>query len=119
MLEFIVFLYQRGRIDAVEAMMVMDRALQRRPAIGRIAVREGLLTVKEVMAILSAQAGQSPRRKFGETAVQMGFLSADDLRFLLAAQARASAGDPCATVGELTGIPAPELRGYYEQFSAA
>lgn len=118
MLEFIVYLYQQGRLDAVEAMMVMDQALRGRPPIGKIAVREGMLTVKEVMAVLSAQAEQHPRRKFGETALQLGLLTEQDLRWLLRAQAQAASKDPCSEVGALTGIPQPELSAYFARFQA-
>ena len=119
MYEFVVYLYQQGRLDAAESMMVMDRLVNRRPPLGRLAVREGLLSVKEVMAILAAQSGQAQRLRFGETAVQLGYLTASDLEWLLRAQQALVNKDPVGTIAELTGLDPSELRGLYRRHEAA
>lgn len=119
MYEFVVYLYQQGRLDAAESMMVMDRLVHRRPALGRLAVREGLLSVKEVMAILAAQSEMAPRLRFGETAVKLGYLTAGDLDWLLRAQQAMVNKDPVGTLVELTGLDRDELDRLYRRHEAA
>ena len=119
MFEFVVYLYQQGRLDAVESMVVMDSLVKRRPPIGRIAVREGLLSVKEVMTILAAQSDAGPRIRFGEMAVRMGYLTEGDLDWLLRTQQAEVNRDPVSTLAELTGLDPSELRGLYRRHEAA
>jgi len=119
MLEFIVYLYREGVLDAVEGMAVLDRALQRREPIGRIAVREGILTVKEVVKVLEAQAGTSPRVRFGEAAVRLGFMTQGDLEWMLRNQERCAGGDPVVVLAELTGLTEERLRDLHRRFGEA
>jgi hypothetical protein len=88
-MELTVHLFKQGLIDAETAMTVLSARVDRRTPIGRLAVERGLLTVKEVMAVLTQQADEPGGLRFGEMAVSMGLLSMEELQWLLREQHRA------------------------------
>lgn len=59
--------------------------LQDRLPLGRLALKSGALTMRQVFKVLTMQ--ESLRRPFGRVAVEMGFLDSQDLANLLMTQA--------------------------------
>jgi len=78
---YLQFLVERGILDEVTALDVRDCQQQETPPIGRLAVIEGVLTMKQIFSILNVQ-GDSGRR-FGELAIEMGFMKTQQLLILL------------------------------------
>ncbi len=78
---YLQFLVDQNVLDEVAALDVRDMQQQETPPIGRLAVVEGVLTMKQIFRILNAQ-GDSDRR-FGELAIQMGFMKTPQLLILL------------------------------------
>lgn len=64
--------------------------------LGKILIREGFLTVKQVMGIVSMQATE-PHLRLGDLAVREGFCTTEDIEKCLAIQQRLSPG-PIQTV---------------------
>lgn len=106
-MEFILYLHRTQQLGDAAAMHILQTWAARRPLIGSVAVKKGMLSVKDVMAIVSAQA-VAPRRRFGSTAVALGLLTELDVRRLLREQARLQP-EITEVFEELTGRPAQPL----------
>ncbi len=81
---FAQFLVQREIIAPETALQALDLQRAATPPVGRLALEQQLLTMKQVFAVLSAQAVSD--RRFGEQAVVMGYLAEAQLEELLAHQ---------------------------------
>ena len=78
---YLQFLVDRKILDEVVALDVRDQQQHETPPIGRLAVVEGVLTMKQVFTIVNAQ-GDSDKR-FGEVAIKMGLMKTAQLLILL------------------------------------
>ncbi len=79
------FLYYSGCISWKTYINAVTWQRRRKPLVGRIALELGLLSEKEIQAILRQRAA---REKFGESAVRMGLLTPYKLMVLLGKQRR-------------------------------
>jgi len=87
---YLQYLVDQNILDEVAALDVRDQQQRETPPIGRLAVVEGVLTMKQIFSILNAQ-GDSDRR-FGELAIQMGFMKTQQLLILLDIQRKKRPG---------------------------
>ena len=71
-------------IDETDWMEVVRRQSKAQVPIGKIALKSGMLTIREVQETLRVSAGS--KVLFGETAVELGFLDMDQIGALLAIQ---------------------------------
>ena len=78
---YLQYLVDRKILDEVVALDVRVQQQREPPPIGRLAVVEGVLTMKQVFTIVNAQ-GDSDKR-FGEMAIKMGFMKTAQLLILL------------------------------------
>ena len=78
---YLQFLVDQNVLDEVAALDVRDMQQKETPPIGRLAVVEGVLTMKQIFRILNAQADSD--RRFGELAIEMGFMKTQQLLILL------------------------------------
>lgn len=88
-MERTIALYKLGLLDAELAMKVLAERVSRRVPLGRLAIQKKLLSMKDVMRILSAQADDPNRLRFGEMATTLGLMTLEELEWLLLEQARA------------------------------
>jgi len=79
------FLYYSGCISWNTYIDALVWQRRRRPPVGRIARDLGLLSEKEIQAVLKQRAAQE---KFGESAIRMGYLTPYKLMVLLGKQRR-------------------------------
>lgn len=87
---FAKFLIDRGVIDEETALQALDKQRQVTQPIGRIALENRMLTMKQVFHILDEQA-DSPLR-FGELAIALGYLNEEQVNDLLAIQKKKRPG---------------------------
>ncbi len=79
-----VNLVRRGVITADQLVDAVERQMNRRPRLGRLALETGKLTMKQVFAVLEEQTvGNQP---FGETAIELGFITKRQVSNLLRKQ---------------------------------
>ena len=77
-------------ISASVALEALDRFVETRVPLGRLALAEGILKVGPLLHILDEQLGEGSigdSRRFGEIAVALGYLDEIHVRALVAAQA--------------------------------
>ncbi len=84
---FASHLFAKNLITGDQFAEAVRLQLERRPRIGALVISQGLLTIKQVMAILTAQA-DNLERPFGELAVELGYLTREQLAQLLFEQNR-------------------------------
>jgi hypothetical protein len=87
---FAQYLVDNDVIAAEEALQALDEQRRRTPPIGRLALKKGLLNMKQVFAILAEQPETGLR--FGEQAVFMGYLERPSMEALLEEQRRLRPG---------------------------
>ena len=85
-MEFCLFLVRRGYVTAEQAIEVFEQQVRRREPIGRLALKGGVITVRQVVKILESQALAHPRQRFGDTGVALGFMTDDQVQELLRKQ---------------------------------
>jgi hypothetical protein len=93
---FAQYLVDNNVIAAEDALQALDEQRRRTPPIGRLALKKGLLSMKQVFAILAEQPETGLR--FGEQAIFMGYLERPDMEALLEEQRRVRPG-----LGEILG----------------
>ncbi len=77
-------LVRQGLISAEQLVAAIERQMQSRPPLGRLAIEHRKMTMTQVFETLREQVN-SPR-PFGRLAVDLGFLSNEELAVLLMAQ---------------------------------
>ena len=87
---FAQYLVDTYVISAEDALYALDEQRRRTPPFGRLALKKGLLTMKQVFAILAEQPETGLR--FGEQAVFMGYFERADMERLLDDQRRLRPG---------------------------
>ena len=87
---FAQFLVDTNVIGAEDALRALDEQRRRTQPIGRLALQHGLLSMKQVFAILAEQPETGLR--FGEQAIFMGFLERESMERLLDEQRRLRPG---------------------------
>lgn len=87
---FAQFLVDTNVIGAEDALAALDEQRRRTPPIGRLALKGGLLNMKQVFAILAEQPETGLR--FGEQAIFMGYLERESMELLLDEQRRLRPG---------------------------
>ncbi len=83
--DFAQFLVDRDAITAVQAETIRDRAKSERVPIGQLLLQSIFLSMKQVMAVLAAQA-DAPGEKFGQIAVRRGMITLRQLEDALRLQ---------------------------------
>jgi hypothetical protein len=81
---FAQFLVDRDVVAPQTALQALDLQRDATPPIGRLALEEEVMTMKQVMTVLAEQADTGLR--FGEQAVRMGYLETGELTRLLELQ---------------------------------
>jgi len=84
-LSCIVEMIRRGAISSSDVVAAVRKRQAERTRIGKLALEAGMLTVRQVFAIVAKQG--KTKRPFGETAISLGFMSQDDVDCLMAIQA--------------------------------
>lgn len=84
---FASHLCEKGIITSDQFAEAVRFQLSRQTALGTLATRKGLLTVKQVFQILSENALE-PDRCFGQTAIELGFITHEELAVLLYEQSK-------------------------------
>jgi len=87
---FAQYLVDNDVIAAEDALQALDEQRRRTPPIGRLALKRGLLNMKQVFAILAEQPETGLR--FGEQAIFMGYLERSAMEGLLEEQRRLRPG---------------------------
>lgn len=87
---FAQFLVDTYVVAAEDALAALDEQRRRTPPIGRLALKKGLLSMKQVFAVLAEQPETGLR--FGEQAIFMGYLERSDMERLLDEQRRLRPG---------------------------
>lgn len=72
-----IFLVNEGEIDCEAFFRVSAERSQRTDPIGKIALAERMMTMKQVMHVLAEQ--EEKQNRFGETAIQLEYLTREDL----------------------------------------
>jgi hypothetical protein len=80
-----MYLKNKGVITADQLVAALEVQMRTLVPIGQIALEEGILSVRQVREILSAQSGL-PRVRFGELAVEMRLMKRHDVSRLLMIQ---------------------------------
>lgn len=78
------FMVNRGIVEEEAIMDALANQNKQTIPIGKMALREDLLNVKQVLQILNVQSDTAKR--FGEIAIELGFLKKKDLEMLLELQ---------------------------------
>ncbi|MCP4290630.1 MAG: hypothetical protein GY780_02175 [bacterium] len=87
---YLQYLVQYKAIDELQALNVLDQQKKDTPPIGRLALEQKILTMKQIFKVLAAQAEADLR--FGEMAIAMGFMTHYDLLGLLETQSKRQPG---------------------------
>jgi hypothetical protein len=87
---FAQFLVDTNVIAPEDALQALDEQRRRTPPIGRLALKQGMLNMKQVFAILAEQPETGLR--FGEQAIFMGYLERETMELLLEEQRRVRPG---------------------------
>lgn len=113
---FLVWLVDRRLLDAGQVVEVMRAIGRRSPPIGRVAMEEGLMTMKAVMHTLQQQAG-NPRERFGDVAIRLGYLDELQVKALVGCQAwrQPRVNQVVAELGFLSGAAIDEA---HHQFAS-
>lgn len=82
---FATYLVKRGLVSPAEFVEALERELYSRPPLGRIALLERKITMRQLFSILKDQSDS--HQPFGKIAVDLGFMSEEDLGNLLLKQA--------------------------------
>ena len=93
---FVQFLRDRGEVTDDDILAALEYRREMTPPIGKLALQERLLTVKQVSRVLLAQCDSQLR--FGQQAVELGFLVPAQVDELLELQARSRPGLPTCLV---------------------
>jgi hypothetical protein len=86
-------LLEHHRISAPVALAALDRYVETRASLGRLALDEGMLKLGPLLHILDEQLGEASlgdSRRFCEIAVDLGYLDEMQIQALLAARAEVS-----------------------------
>ena len=83
---FGAFLVREGLASPSDIVQALDEQHQRSVPLGKLGLRSGKLTIKQVWRILDVQARKGGL--FGDIAVGEGFMTADERDLLLARQSR-------------------------------
>lgn len=78
---FLEHLIDADLIDADAAVRVLDEQRRQTPPIGRLALGEGILTMKQIFEVLRIQTDSGLR--FGEQAIELGYMDEEQLVALL------------------------------------
>ncbi len=95
---FAQFLVDTYVVAAEDALAALDEQRRRTPPIGRLALKKGLLSMKQVFAVLAEQPETGLR--FGEQAIFMGYLEREAMEKLLEEQRRLRPG-VCEILSEM------------------
>jgi hypothetical protein len=87
---YLQFLVECEILDEVQALDVLERQRQDTPPVGRLALVENYMTMKEITRVVKALSDTDMR--FGEMAIQMGYLKTTQLLVLLDIQRKKRPG---------------------------
>ncbi len=110
---FVQYLQDRGEVTGDDILAALEYRREMTPPIGKLALQERLLTVKQVSRVLLAQCDS--RLLFGQQAVELGFLSPGQVDELLELQARSRPGLPTCLV-ELGFMTRDRMKECREEF---
>lgn len=87
LLEFGKFLVNRKIVDEEAILDALNYQRNETIPIGKVALKEDMLTMKQVLEILNVQSNKTNETKrFGEIAVELGYLKEKDIDYLLELQ---------------------------------
>ena len=78
------FLFEKRLLNHDDWMASIERQIRAQVPIGKLALKAGMLTIRQVQQVLRVSAGTNVR--FGEVAVELGFLEMDQIGHLLTLQ---------------------------------
>ncbi|MCP4266248.1 MAG: hypothetical protein GY777_11855 [Candidatus Brocadiaceae bacterium] len=113
---FLQFVNICGYVNEEVALKALNIQKERTLAIGRIALEEKMLTVKEIFMILNKQT-DSPKL-FGEIAIDMGFLKKTDIDLLMEFQkeSRPRIGEILVEIGAISKKECDNLLKDYDVY---
>src|SRR5215204_2617453 len=85
-MQFGLYLKKKGVISAEQLVAALEAQLATLPRIGQLALEEGIVSPRDIFAVLQAQ-GRSPDVRFGDLAIEMGLMTRNELIRLLLIQA--------------------------------
>lgn len=85
-MRFGIYMMRRGVLSAEQLIEALDEQMSLQPPMGQLAIEEGVLSVREVFAVLRTQADTANGR-FGDAAMQLGLLDRGQVANLLMLQA--------------------------------
>lgn len=113
---FLVWMVDRHLLTPGQVVEVMRAIGRRSTPIGRVAVEEGLMTMRAVMHTLQAQT-ENPRERFGDVAIRLGHLDDTQVKALVGAQAWRQPRVNQAVV-ELGYLSAEAMDAAHQQFAS-
>lgn len=116
-MEFIVWLFRIGRLSPDLAMAVLDRHLNHRRPLGRVALAAGMLNEDQVSEVLLLQVREPNHPRFGEIALRMGYLTIKDLEQALLLQQR-DVPPMDVVLSRVGGVPQDEQSALRSRFRA-
>ncbi len=111
---FAQYLVDTNVISAEDALYALDEQRRRTPPFGRMALKKGLLNMKQVFAILAEQPETGLR--FGEQAVFMGYLERRDMEQVLEDQRTVRPG-LCEVLTEMGVVKKSALQKHRREFA--
>jgi len=106
-MRFLLYLVKSEHLTAEQAIQALSIQLDSTKPLGRLALEERMLTVRQVMKVLEEQA-DNPDLRFGELAVGLRFLSDEQVAKLLMRQHRQRRSLDQVLIG-MDIVRAPEL----------
>ncbi len=110
---FLEFLLEKGILDDAGVLQVLDYTREQTPPIGKLALKEKILTVHQITKILMDQADSG--ELFGDIGVKLGYLRPEQVTHLLEVQKKCVPGLP-AVIGELGLAKAGDVKCCQEEF---
>lgn len=84
-MHFGIYLRRKGIVSSEQFVAALETQFEQLVPIGQLALEEGILSARDIFAILSAQQN-APLDRFGEIAIELGLMTADELMRLLMIQ---------------------------------
>jgi len=118
-MHFGLHLKKKGIISAEQLVAALEAQLTTMPRIGQLALEEGIISPRDIFAVLQAQR-RSPDVRFGDLAIEMCLMTRDELMRLLMIQAdrKCSLADVLVTEGMLSEQQAAQEMIEFRQLQA-
>lgn len=113
-MRFLLHMMKQGYLDAEGVISALRIQVDSAPPLGQIALKQRLMTVRQVMDVINRQLDE-PNKRFGEIAQELGSLKKEQVEQLLCSQA-ASRMTPEEALTSL-GLEASDVLPEYERYA--